>query len=370
MPDEKVELLVGGQVYAGWEGVGVTRAMDGCAGAFFLEVADRWSAKAKPWEIQPGDVCEVRLGGETVITGYVDMARPRFGPESHSIEVQGRDATADLIDCSAVHDPDEWKRIDFLELANILGAPFGVAATAEVDVGPSFELVKLDQGETALEALARYGKMRRLLVMPDAKGGLLITRAGTGTAEVELVQGVNIIDASGTLDWSERFSDYIVKGQANYGEESDPEAEAHVLGTAKDAYLTRYRPLLITAETDANPLTAQERAAWEAVTRLGMSTQAEITVQGWRQTEGGALWEPNLLVRVRSPWLRMDGEMLIRAVNFGKGSGGTFTTLSLVSPLAFEPEPPDGSQKKKPKEGGKSSKNPWLTTISESVRNA
>lgn len=367
MRDDRVELLVGGQVYAGWEEVGVTRAMDGAAGGFTLQVADRWSANSRPWEIQPGDICEVRLGGETVITGYVDLARPSFSRTSHSIEVQGRDRSADLVDCSAVHDPDEWRDIDFLELANILGAPFGVTARAEVDVGAPFTLVKLDQGETVLEALARHAKMRRLLVMPDGQGNLVITRAGTARAEVELAQGGNILDARGTLDWSERFSQYAVKGQANFGEETDPEAEAHVLGQAKDAYINRYRPLLITAETDANPLSAQQRAEWEATTRLGMSTQAEITVQGWRQRESGPLWQPNTLVRVRSRWLRMDGEMLVRQVAFGKSNGGTTTTLSLVSPLAYEPEPPDGSQKKKPK--GDAKENPWLTAISEEVRN-
>ena len=365
MRDDRVELLIGGQLYAGWTKVGVTRAMDAAAGTFNLSVTDRWSENDRPWPITPGDACEVRIGGQTVITGYVDLVRPSYSAGSHSIEVQGRDKSADLVDCSAVHDPDEWRGIDLLRLAQILAAPFGVTARAETSVGEPFDLVKLQHGETALEALVRHAKMRKVLVMPDGRGGILLTRTGSRRAAVELVQGRNILEADGTLDGSERFSQYLVKGQAGYSEETDGEIEAHASASATDAGVTRYRPLLIVADTGANDATAQERATWEANTRLGRSAEAGITVQGWRQTPNGALWEPNTLIRVRSPWLRLDGEMLIRQITMNKSGSGTTTKLDLVSPQAFEPEPPDGKQSKTAKGGD----NPWLSAIGEDVRN-
>jgi prophage tail gpP-like protein len=365
MRDDRVELLIAGQLYAGWTKVGVTRAMDAAAGTFNLSVTDRWSPNERPWPITPGDACEVRIGGETVISGYVDLVRPSFSASSHTIEVQGRDKSADLVDCSAVHDPDEWRGIDLLRLAQILGAPFGVSARAETSVGAAFDLVKLQHGETALEALVRHAKMRKVLVMPDARGGILLTRTGSRRAGVELVQGANLLDADGTLDGSERFSQYIVKGQAGFSEDTDGEVEAHASASATDAGVTRYRPLLIVADTGASDATAQERATWEANTRLGRSAEASVTVQGWRQTANGALWEPNLLVRARAPWLRLDGEMLVRQVTFSKSGSGTTTKLDLVTPQAYEPEPPDGKQKKKAKGGN----NPWLSSIGEEVRN-
>lgn len=309
---DKVELLVDGKLYAGWEQVSINRPMDGAAGTFSLNVTDRWSPDSKPPAIEPGDACEVRLGGETVVKGWVDAVRPAFSATSHGIGVSGRDASADLIDCSAVHKPDEWKNVTVEQLAKTLAAPFKIPVKAEVDTGAPIALVKLQQGETVLEALSRHAKMRRLLVMPDGKGGILITRTGTRKAAVELVQGTNILEADGTLDWSERFSDYIVKGQANYSEQTDGKGEAHVSATAKDKYVDRYRPLIVTADGEATTASAKERAAWEANTRLGQSAQANITVQGWRQTEGGALWEPNMLVNVRSSWLGIDGQMIPR----------------------------------------------------------
>lgn len=350
MPDD-VQLLVDGMIYAGWKKAGVTRAMDAASGTFSLSVTDRWSSNSQPFKINPGSSCEIRVAGETIITGYVDLVRPSFSATDHTIEVQGRDRSADMVDCSAVHKPDEWKRLTLLQLAEKLAKPFGIGVKAETDVGSAIDLVKLQQGETALEALNRHAKMRKVLVMPDGKGGILLTRAGVRRAAIDLVQGQNILDASGTLDWSERYSDYIVKGQAGFSETTDGESEAHAIGTAKDPDITRYRPLLVVTDTETSKATAAERAKWEANTRLGKAAQATITVQGWRQTQGGALWEPNLLVQVSAPWLRLDGEMLIRQVTFEKSSSGTTTQLDLVSPQAYAPEPISGSGKKK-KGGG------------------
>lgn len=368
---DDLELFVNGKIYAGWGSMGVTRAMDAAAGAFTVALTERWegqegmAAQVEPWPILPGDECEVRLGGVSMIRGYVDIFKPSYGPEQHSINIQGRDKTADMIDCSAIHKPDEWKNITVLRLAQILAAPFGIKARADTDVGEAFPVVKLQQGETAFEAIERYAQLRKMLVMPDGAGGLLLTRTGNTRASVALVQGVNIKDASGSIDHSQRFNQYLVKGQAAFSEDTDGEAEAHIEGRVTDSGIKRYRPMLIVAEAGASNGDAIERATWEANTRIGKSATAQITVQGWRQTPGGPLWLPNMLVRVQSPWLRMDGDMLIRQVTFNRdsadGSDGTTTQIDIVSPQAYETEPPD-SKKKKGKKGGR---NIWAEAIGE-----
>jgi prophage tail gpP-like protein len=334
---DDVVLLVGGIAYGGWTEIGITRAMDAASGAFNLSLTDKWYGQETPWQIIPGDTCEVQIGGETVISGYVDIVRPSFDSGSHTIEVQGRDKSADVIDCSAVHSPDEWSGVSLLTLAQTLCAPFGVTVTADVSIGDVFGVVKIQQGETAFEAIDRHARMRQVLVMPDGKGGIVLTRAGTRRASVDLVHPGNILSAGGTLDSSERFSDYIVRGQSGYAETSDPEAEAFVEGSTQDTGVTRYRPLLMIAETDPNGATAQDRAAWEANTRLGRSMAAVVTVQGWRQKPGGELWSPNLLANISSPWLQIGGEMLIRQVTYRFGSNGRTCDIAVVSPQSYQP---------------------------------
>jgi prophage tail gpP-like protein len=373
---DDLELLVNGQVFAGWTSIGVTRAIDAASGAFTVDLTERWEGQEgaagqdEPWPILPGDKCEVKLGGVPMITGYVDIFRPAFDATSHTINVQGRDKTADLIDCSAVHTPDQWANIDLLAFAQILAAPFGVSVSMDTGVTPGekFALIKLQQGETAFEAIARYARQRKLLCMPDGTGNLLLTRTGNLRAAVGLVQGQNIKGSDGTIDHSQRFSQYIVKGQAPYSADTDGAKESHLRGGATDSAIERYRPMLIIAEAGGTPASVQERAAWEANSRLGKSAVASIQVMGWRQNGfTGPLWVPNLLVSIRSPWLRLDGEMLIRQVTYTRDlQGGTEATLEIISPQAFEPEPPDAekSQAKMKKGAGKNKgRNIWADAV-------
>lgn len=369
MPDD-IELLVDGKVFSGWLSAGVSRAMDAAAGTYSLSVTDKWTENGERWELSPGDACEVRVGGEVLITGYIDIVRPGFSASDRRMEVQGRDKSADMVDCSAIHKPDHWKSIGLLQLAQILAKPFGITVKAETDLGAPLTQVKLQQGETALEAINRHAKMRKVLVMPDGKGGLLLTRTGTRKATVQLVEGRNLTEADGNLDWSERYSEYVVKGQSGYSAKTDGKAEAHAAATAKDPGVTRYRPLLVVNDGETNAATAKDRATWEANTRIGKSAGATVTVLGWRETEGGPLWQPNTLVLVESKTLRISGEMLIRQVTYTRDEQGTRAKLELVSPQTYESQPPNTLKQKKRKKakGGGSSVSPWAEGVEHEVK--
>jgi prophage tail gpP-like protein len=365
---DDLALFVNGKIYRGWTDISLTRAMDAIAGAFAISLTERWAgdgtvaSQSTPWPILNGDKCRIELGGEAIVDGYVDQFRPSFSATDHTIEIQGRDKTGDLVDCSAFHQPDQWKNQDLLQIAKILCAPFGVTVRADVDVGPPFPTIKLQQGETVFAALDRLARFRKVLLAPDKAGGVVIARAGTTRSVTPLIQGVNILSASGSLDTTQRFSNYIVKGQTTKSTTDDGVAESHQESRVTDSDVPRYRPLVLMAESGSNP---QDRATWEANVRLGRSATAKITVRGWRQTEGGTLWAPNQLVAVKSAWLRMDGDMLIRQVTYKRnGSEGTLVELDLVSPQAFSPEPPDTTKEKGTAAKGKGdSTNIWRAAL-------
>lgn len=330
-------LLVNGKRYQRWTSMSVSSAMDACSGAFSLSLTERGDVKDEPWPILPGDECEVRVGDDVLVSGFVEVFRPSFGASEHAINVQGRDATGDLVEASVL--ASEYANVNLLELATLVCRPFGISVRADAPVGERFRKVAVQQGESAWELIDRYCRQRKLLAMADGAGGLLITRTGQDRAATPLEQGVNILSASGALDHSQRFSRYIVRAQAAWSADTDGETEAHVEGEATDGAIARYRPLLIVGEADGTLATARDRATWEANTRVGKSATADIVVQGWRQTSG-ELWRPNLIVPVRSPWLRMAGDMLIREVRYSKDpTSGTTATLSVISPKAYESEP-------------------------------
>jgi prophage tail gpP-like protein len=377
---DQVELYIKGRVYRGWTDIQITSAIDAIAGAFSISLTERWAgdgrtpSQIEAWPILNGDPCQIKIDGELVVNGYVDQFRPSFSATSHTIEIQGRDKTCDLVDCTAYHEPDQWTNLTLLQIAQIICKPFGIPVRADVDVGEKFPTIKLQQGETAFSALDRLARFRTCLLTPDIGGGLLITRAGTMRAGMNLQQGVNIISGSGNLDTSQRFSLYVVKSQTasspaydlapDDGDDNSPievdggdDAQTiHVEAKATDSGVTRYRPMVVVAETGSTSMSATARATWEANMRLGRSASAAVTVRGWRQgtSERSSLWRPNLLVHVLASFLRMDGDMLIRQVTYRRTpSEGTVCDLDLVSPQAFSPEPPDKEKEKRAQKGGR-----------------
>lgn len=104
---EMVVLEVDGQQWDGWTEMSITSSLEAVAGEFDLTVTTQWS-EASPRVIKQGMPCIVRLGKDTVLTGYIDDFIPSYDAENMSIRVMGRDKTGDLVDSSVVHKSPRW----------------------------------------------------------------------------------------------------------------------------------------------------------------------------------------------------------------------------------------------------------------------
>lgn len=395
-----VTLRIGGAVYQGWHAVSVLRGLEQAAASFSCSLSERTTdAPWEPWVLRPGAPCSIYLDGELVITGYIDTYAPRFDANSHGVEIRGRSKTADFIDGAAIVAGGQFKNLGILEIAQRLAKPFGltVSASRPVPQAPSSGLVEgprpspgfvgpmppipagpglvegprpspdfvgpmppvpdvqVQQGETSYALLERLARLQGLLLTDTQTGGISLTRVGSRRAVTVLEQGVNILGASAELDASQRFSQYIVKGQrANTDDRIDRSAQTPTadqskasaagdtvracIGAAVDSFLGRYKPWLMTAEMQADDATCQRRAEWEARRRAGHATRASVVVAGWRQVEGGPLWDTNMLVSVRAPWLGIDRDLLITTVEFRKNTSGATTRLELTLPDAYAPQ--------------------------------
>lgn len=341
-----VRLAVDGAEYAGWKRVRIERSVDTISGVFGLDVSDRWRAGTQPWPIKPGAECALTVDGEPLITGYVDAVRPSFDATTRSLAVSGRDKAADMVDSSALNDPDSWTDITIGRLASELAKPFGITVTDESGDAQTFPLVKIQPGETAFEILERYARQRGVLAISNGQGGIVLTVPGQRRADVALQQGVNILKASGTADHSQRFSEYLVTGQTAGTDTVFGTDAAQVEGRARDENVRTARRLLIVAQNSADAANLQAMAQWESIVRAARGSPLSITVQGWRQEPGGRLWQPGELVQVSSAWLQLAEpiDFLINAVAFSKSGDGTLTDLELLRPDAYKPQPavPEG----------------------------
>lgn len=368
----RFELKCGGQIYGGWKGMHVTRALEQASATFELAVSERWPIEGNAWQIFPGTACTIELEGELVLTGYVDSYGPGYDANSHDISCTGRSKTMDFVDCSITGTEGQFKGLTPGDLAKLLAQPFGIEVVVEKD-GEVIKDCQVSQGETCFAMLERLARLQELLITDDAQGRLVLTRAGAGKSSSVLQQGSNLLRANATHDDSERFSDYIVKAQRSgssagkndwsgikpspsipaglsHGErfkleratlekrDAKPKTLTQIVGTVKDPGVSRYRPLVIVAESQADTTEAMRRADWEMRRRVGESKKADVGVVGWHQDDG-TLWKQNQLVWVRSKYLGLDHEMLISKVSFHYDDGGEITDLELVMPDALLPEP-------------------------------
>jgi len=361
VPSEIVSLEVNGIAWRGWEEVTITRAVDAVSGQFDVELTDRWSDDLGTLPIAASMPVTIATRAEagspgsdtdtTLIRGYIDTVKTSIAAGQHTISITGRDASADLVDCSAVHKPGEWRHKTCLQLAQILADPFGVPVTLQGDQGAAIPLHKIEPGETAWECLERALRQRELVAMPDANGGILIVSIGTGRTTTGLVFGQNLLSASADFNVKGRYSEYRVLAQNKGSDSEHGAAAAHILAVSFDDTIERYRPKVVTGESPKDTATAKRRADWEASVQAGRSATFEASVQGWRQADG-TLWPLNAMCAVVCTPLRVIQDLMVGKVVHKLGSGGTTTALTLRSPLAYAQEFEKKLKKEKTGDGG------------------
>lgn len=339
MPE--IALTVNSRAYAGWKSARVTRGIESISGGFELSVSDRWEAGTAPWPIYEWDECKLSLAGQTVITGYVDKRSVSYGAGEHALSVSGRDKAGQLVDCSYLGPPWEWLTTPVLTVAQRVAAQQGVAVSLQAGLSPGAPPAKIsaDPGDSCHNVIEKLCRKAGILAVSDGAGGVVLMRPGSTRATTELVEGENILAASGDFDGSSRFRRYVVLGQHQGTDQFFGASAAGVRGEATDDAVARAeRVLLVRPEGNVTPESARRRAEWEATVRAARGDAVSVTVQGWTMASG-VLWPVNALVRVRSPSIGVDGDMLIAQAVYSVGEDGTKTVLTLRRPDAFLPDP-------------------------------
>lgn len=367
-----------------FKSVRIHQSIERIAGSFSIDVSGGWAERLGN-AVYKGMSANIKIGSETVITGYLDRIGIDVTPTSHGISLDGRDKTGDLVDCSAP--PMEWVGMSFEHVARTLLQPYGIELYRQVQTGPAgyitpgktddpCPIVKCDNGgdklprkstntgETVHRTLEKLAKQQGVLLVSDGKGGVIVTRAGLGgRASDVLAMADNLKSIKLDESFMGLYSEITVKGQASGATSTaagsavlstvqtvKPSATVKRADAAQKYSVTpntsnhgvkadtvgRYRPLIIVAESQADAKRCADRAAWEIGVREAKAKRITVVVQGWRQRDG-SLWRINTIVKLVCPWVREDEPMLIASAEYQlDASGGTTTTLELVPPMAYD----------------------------------
>lgn len=350
--EPEVSLVVNGSIHEGWKQVTVRSSIEELAHSFNVEYSQRWSNSGEPVAINPGDAVQLRIGDTLAITGYVDDSNEDYDASTHTVSVTGRSKTADLVDCAAVHKGGSIRGKDLRQVADLLCAPFGITVSLSepgLDIGDASN-VQIQDGESVFETLNAIARKEGVLLLTNAAGNLVLSRASSEPkASLELRTAENI--KRGTLRSShrDRFSTYLLKGQAPGSGTLKGVAAASMKYQTTDDTVTRYRPTVI---VDSNTTLArmQQRAAWERNTRAGRALALTYDVQGWTNIYG--LWQPNTLLRVVDTFLGIDAELLVTSVDLNRSlDSGRTARLELQPRETFDvlkpPKPPKRQKKNK-----------------------
>ncbi len=343
LANETVGLRIGSREWRAWSSVSINAGIAKACRSASLAVSAVDPARQGLLDLVPGLDCEVRIGDDLVITGYVstDEIAAKDGTK-YKLGLRSR--TCDIADCTVEYVGAFAKR-RVEEIASALCAYYGVPVICDCDTGAVLPTFKAERKEKVMAALGRLAQERGLLFVDDALGRLHIqTINGDGPVVATIERGKHYEELERTRSDAERYRLYRVHGQT--ADEFD------AVGGRLDAWVSRRRVLTLDSEKAAGKDACLRRARWEAAVRAGKSVQYNVTVPGWRVDPSdarSALWTPNTVVHLVDPVWRIDADLLVADVTYTRAVGaGTRTVLKLGYPIGFMTQPP----KAKARRGG------------------
>lgn len=344
---DDLTLTINSVDWVGWQRVQVTRSMDRIPANFEVEVTEKFPNKPDI-DIKPGDPCTVKLGGDLVLTGYIDRYEAVVNVREHSVHISGRSKSQDLVDCAAFtggQDPSAEKYVvgpgSILSIVQSLAQPYGINVTSQSGDGPNLPTpLPINLGETPWEIIDRLLKIAQLVAYDMPDGSIMLAQAGNEQMASGFIQGVNVEQAQVQFTMDQRFRVY--EGfqtttpilSLGGGGTMPPQAIAH------DEGVPRFRKRIIISEQPGpDGSFIQKRVDWEMNRRLGRSLAVTVTADSWRDTADN-LWAPNHLAAVNIPAVKIpNATWVIGQVTYIKDERGRHAIVLLMPKGAFLPEP-------------------------------
>lgn len=356
--DDDVVLIVNDTTeWRGWKTVRITRGIDRMPNDFEVSFTENFPGAA-PLVARPGDTCEVVIGRDRVLLGYVNEVAPAINGSMHTITLAGRGRCQDLVDCAASWPGSVITAQSVLQVAQKLCSAHpdleakGEQGPAIGKAGDLIPYLAIMLGETSWEVLDRICKIAGLLAYENADGNLVIAsvpssaEAATATsigrrAASGFTEGVNVEQAAARFTDAGRYRTYT-----GYWYALDPLIDlsgpsVNLIAVEQDSGAREGRNHVLLAETGKTGAEAniRKRLKWEATRRFGQSRQVVITTDAWHDA-AGKLYEPGTTVALSLPSLHLDSaDWIVSEVTYRRDAQGTHSDLLLMPLDAFAPQP-------------------------------
>ena len=347
---DEVSIVTGGLQISGWESVEIHTGIEIMPWSFVLETTEFYPGDESAITILEGASCQIMIGNDLVITGWVLDVLRRVTARGHVVQVTGASKSVDLVECCAEFSTYQTNSTSSIALANKVCKPFNIQVIADDYPSPtSIPQFSVILTETPYEIIERVCRFAAILFYDRPDGNITMGPVAAASAASGFVEGQNVEAFSALRSQVGRYSTVTAILMNTNTLFTSPD-ENNLLGQMSnltigtpvtDAQITRYRPLLILPENgDFNFEVTKQRAQWEVNRRYGRSQVVEVTCDSWRDS-AGALWTPNTLASVTLPSVKCTpkGGLLISEIVFRRDLDGTYAEITLMPSQAFDPEP-------------------------------
>ncbi len=371
---DKISIMVNNMIYHSWTAASVSRGIENPAGSFQLSLCENSADAILKIDINEYDKVVVLVGITPIMTGFIDKITPSYDAEQTSLDITGRSKTAHLVDCSAINSPGQWRGQKAEKIIEEICTPFDISVKCEVNTGATLDDFQLQQGETCWDAIERICRLRGLLAYDDEYGNLILSQASNilfpDTIFHEFESNLSqILSASAQKTGGNRYSDYIIKGQAAGNDEDNGINVSSPKSQTTDASVPCFRPLLIVSEGQNKTAGCKKRAEFERASRAGQSLEVQYTIDSWTSPMGH-IWQSNRRIAVIDDYLKVNAMLLISEINWSTSlEQGAQTQLILKPPYAFLPEEtePQLTKAKNKKAARKSNNKESTSTIRQNT---
>lgn len=353
-----MRLEINGIQYTNFTAASCEIRLDSLANSFSFQAVAPGGQKLP---FKGGDPCKVIVDGETVLTGNIEIIGVDYNGTDHTISIQGRDKTADLLD-STIDEIDDIRGDDLTlkALIEAVIAHLKLNITVIDEVSPAVfsaaeDIAAPEPGENAFRFIEKYARKRQVLLTSNGEGNIVIA-SNSGQSAAGAVQHLigaddnNVIASSFSFDTTGRYNSYRMASSLNpvalnQAGDSDLASLVNQSGGVFDSEIRAGRQLILISEAPFSDGDCEKRARWEADIRKARGLIYSATVPGFRVGgDTGDLWTTNKLYQITDAFIGKIEPMLCNSIVFSiDADNGKNTALGFVGEKAYtlllEPDP-------------------------------
>ena len=329
----KVEIFCNDNLIESFNDFSLTKSIENFCNSFSFTITNKM---ANDIFLAEGSRIRISIADENQFAGLVESINHSQTSNSHSITVQGRDKTGELIDSYII--AKQYKQNDFLKLLRLVLNDNGyqsIKITSDIKILPKLVGKSFipEKEEKIFSFIDRLAKQLRVILITDSDGDILITREGADLAVGGLDASNNIISTSLDIDTSESYKYIKIIGNIKTDQSKKRLTQGKEIIDERSQTNKR---LIVNIGNNTNRQNIESIANWYMAVKRGKGARYNATVQGFlTNNTTGLLWQANTTVILKDSKKGINGLFLIQSVNYSQSLEGSKTDLILCNIGSF-----------------------------------